>query len=247
MPTDPTDANARLMKPINPHVLVLYGATGDLARRKLLPGLFHLSRAGLLPECRIIGTALDDIDDAGFRAHTRAALDEFARRPRCPTDEWEEFAACLSYVSQSGRLPRPRRRHRQGRTRPRWRRPAPLLPEHPAGGGARGARAAPVGGPRRARDDRVGEAVRHRRRDALERSTTRCTRRSTRARSSASTTSSGRRRRSTSSPSGSRTASSSRSGTASTSRTCRSTSPRRSGSSSASASTSRRARTATWS
>ncbi len=40
------------------HVIVLVGATGDLARRKLLPGLFHLSEAGLLPErFRIVATS----------------------------------------------------------------------------------------------------------------------------------------------------------------------------------------------
>ena len=41
---------------IDEHVIVLFGATGDLARRKLLPGLFHLARAGLLPDrYRVIG------------------------------------------------------------------------------------------------------------------------------------------------------------------------------------------------
>ncbi len=40
------------------HVIVLFGATGDLAKRKLLPGLFHLHAAGLLPhEYRIIGSS----------------------------------------------------------------------------------------------------------------------------------------------------------------------------------------------
>ena len=58
--------------------MVLFGATGDLARRKLLPGLFHLAQAGLLPEFRIVGTSLDDLDDEGFRTFARGALDEFA-------------------------------------------------------------------------------------------------------------------------------------------------------------------------
>ncbi|MCW3044714.1 MAG: glucose-6-phosphate dehydrogenase, partial [Actinobacteria bacterium] len=49
----------RRMPPVMPHVLVLFGATGDLARRKLLPGLLHLIQAGLLPECQIVGTSLD--------------------------------------------------------------------------------------------------------------------------------------------------------------------------------------------
>jgi glucose-6-phosphate 1-dehydrogenase len=50
-----------------PHVVVLFGATGDLARRKLLPGLFHLTCSNLCPEIRIIGTSLDDLDSDAFR------------------------------------------------------------------------------------------------------------------------------------------------------------------------------------
>ena len=45
-----------------PQVVVLFGATGDLARRKLLPGLYHLATAGFIPQCRVIGVSLDDID-----------------------------------------------------------------------------------------------------------------------------------------------------------------------------------------
>src|SRR4051812_503012 len=42
----------------DPHVIVLFGALGDLSRRKLLPGLFHLERAGLMPQdYRILGTS----------------------------------------------------------------------------------------------------------------------------------------------------------------------------------------------
>ncbi|MDQ6947149.1 MAG: glucose-6-phosphate dehydrogenase, partial [Actinomycetota bacterium] len=51
------------MTPLAPHVIVLFGAGGDLARRKLLPGLLHLAQAGLLPDCRIIATSLEDLDD----------------------------------------------------------------------------------------------------------------------------------------------------------------------------------------
>ena len=63
MRSEPTDINSNLISPLRPHVMVLFGATGDLARRKLLPGLFHLAQAGLLPKCRIVGTSLDDLDD----------------------------------------------------------------------------------------------------------------------------------------------------------------------------------------
>ncbi len=63
-----------------PQVVVLVGATGDLARRKLLPGLFHLAGVGFIPGCRIIGVSLDDIDADGFRKIARGALDEFSTR-----------------------------------------------------------------------------------------------------------------------------------------------------------------------
>ena len=80
-----------------PQVVVLFGATGDLARRKLLPGLFHLSRAGFIPGCRIIGVSLDDLDLDGFRQAARGALDEFSSRKVTEAD-WHAFAAILDYV-----------------------------------------------------------------------------------------------------------------------------------------------------
>lgn len=58
--------------------LLLFGATGDLSRRKLLPSLCALDADGLLPEnLAIIGTARSDLDDAGFCDMARAALEEF--------------------------------------------------------------------------------------------------------------------------------------------------------------------------
>ena len=83
----------------NDHVIVLFGATGDLAKRKLLPGLFHLSAAGLLPEqFRIVGTSRRPLTDDEFRAAARKAVDEFGRREA--TDEtWDEFAESLSYAA----------------------------------------------------------------------------------------------------------------------------------------------------
>ncbi len=80
-----------------PQVVVLFGATGDLARRKLLPGLFHLANAGFIPECRIIGVSLDAIDADGFRAKARSALDEFSTRT-VTEDDWRAFAQRLDYV-----------------------------------------------------------------------------------------------------------------------------------------------------
>jgi glucose-6-phosphate 1-dehydrogenase len=80
-----------------PQVVVLIGATGDLARRKLLPGLFHLASAGFIPGCRIIGVSLDDIDTERFRELARASLDEFAGRKFTAADR-QTFATHLEYV-----------------------------------------------------------------------------------------------------------------------------------------------------
>ena len=97
-PGAPTDAAGAHLKPVPPHVIVLFGAAGDLAKRKLIPGLFRLEQSGLLPECRVIGTSLEDLDSDGFRQFAREACREFSRTE--PTDdEWMAFGASLSYVS----------------------------------------------------------------------------------------------------------------------------------------------------
>jgi glucose-6-phosphate 1-dehydrogenase len=83
--------------PDRPQVLVLIGATGDLAQRKLLPGLFHLSSAGFIPGCRIIGVSLDQIDVEGFRGIARQALTQFSTRKVVESD-WLAFADSLDYV-----------------------------------------------------------------------------------------------------------------------------------------------------
>jgi glucose-6-phosphate 1-dehydrogenase len=83
--------------PQYPQVVILVGATGDLSRRKLLPGLFHLSSAGFIPGCRIIGVSLDDIDTDGFRAIARGSLDQFSTRKVNDAD-WAAFAQTLDYV-----------------------------------------------------------------------------------------------------------------------------------------------------
>ena len=83
------------------HVSVMFGATGDLAKRKLLPGAFHLAAAGLLPErYRIIGSApaASAMSTEAFREHARQAVEQFGSSK--PTgDAWDAFAASLSFAS----------------------------------------------------------------------------------------------------------------------------------------------------
>jgi glucose-6-phosphate 1-dehydrogenase len=93
----PTDVTGAAVPPLEPHLIVLFGATGDLARRKLLPAMLHLSQVGLLPECRIVGTSLDDLDDDGFRHFAWEACKEFSHGD-VSEDVWSSFAANLAYV-----------------------------------------------------------------------------------------------------------------------------------------------------
>src|SRR3984893_16149067 len=80
------------------HVIVLFGATGDLAKRKLLPGWFHLYAAGLLPkEFRLIGSAPPNatMTDEQFREHAEESCEEFCITK--PEDgPWAAFAANVS-------------------------------------------------------------------------------------------------------------------------------------------------------
>ncbi len=82
------------------HVIVLFGATGDLAKRKLLPGLFHLHAAGLLPkDYRVIGTspAQYALTDEQFKEHAEeACLDFCITKPTDPS--WPSFAERLSFA-----------------------------------------------------------------------------------------------------------------------------------------------------
>jgi glucose-6-phosphate 1-dehydrogenase len=80
---------------------VLFGASGDLAARKLFPGFFRLYREGLMPEeFRIIGSGRHSPgSDDDFRTHVRKALEEHGECD--PNKGWDEFASRLSFVTSS--------------------------------------------------------------------------------------------------------------------------------------------------
>ncbi|MGH9020177.1 MAG: glucose-6-phosphate dehydrogenase [Acidimicrobiales bacterium] len=87
-----------------PTVFVLFGATGDLAKRKILPGLFHLAVAGLLPErYRVIGVARTKsaITDEMFRDLAYDATCQFGTN-KPEGDAWAEFAKTLSFSRADG-------------------------------------------------------------------------------------------------------------------------------------------------
>src|SRR3982751_2523984 len=79
--------------------LLLFGATGDLARRMLLPSLYGLDSDGLLPDdLRIFGTARTELDDGSFRERARAALEEHLQAGFYQKGIAERFLSRLHYV-----------------------------------------------------------------------------------------------------------------------------------------------------
>ncbi|MEC7762187.1 MAG: glucose-6-phosphate dehydrogenase [Pseudomonadota bacterium] len=85
--------------PVDPFDLVIFGGTGDLARRKILPGLYRRFFDGQMPdEARIIGAARSEMDEAGYRDFVRDAIKEFSGKRNDPKMV-SAFLEKLTYVA----------------------------------------------------------------------------------------------------------------------------------------------------
>jgi glucose-6-phosphate 1-dehydrogenase len=85
-------------KMVEPCSIVIFGASGDLTARKLIPALYHLFKEKQLPPAfRIIGFARREKTDESFRAELRAALDQFSRTQPVDAAVWSEFAGHVVY------------------------------------------------------------------------------------------------------------------------------------------------------
>ena len=84
---------------LEPFAMVIFGGTGDLSRRKLLPTLFHIYRQGELSrDFSIIGVGRSPFSDEEYRRLVYDALREFSEEP-FEEKEWEEFSRYLYYLS----------------------------------------------------------------------------------------------------------------------------------------------------
>jgi glucose-6-phosphate 1-dehydrogenase len=93
------DLGVRLTRTPAPAAIVIFGASGDLTRRKLMPALYSLSAQQMLPpETAIIGIARTEMDDDAFRALMREAVEGHGRTP-VDDEVWEGFARRLGYVT----------------------------------------------------------------------------------------------------------------------------------------------------
>jgi glucose-6-phosphate 1-dehydrogenase len=85
-------------KTLEPSSLVIFGASGDLTARKLIPALYQLFLAKQLPApFRIVGFARSPKTDEVWREEMKQALEKFSRRKPINADDWQRFAALLFY------------------------------------------------------------------------------------------------------------------------------------------------------
>src|SRR5271155_1050709 len=85
--------------PANPCVLVIFGASGDLTKRLLMPAFYNLACDGLLsPHLAIIGMALDELTTEEFRARMTADIKQFTTRKVFDERVWKDFVARLHYT-----------------------------------------------------------------------------------------------------------------------------------------------------
>ena len=92
--------------PVGPFDLVIFGGTGDLSRRKLLPALFHRWLDGQIPEgSRIIGSARSKMSTKAYRAFAREAC-EASAGDTFDAESWPQFARHLDYVTMDATNPK---------------------------------------------------------------------------------------------------------------------------------------------
>src|SRR5881398_2595666 len=85
-------------KAVEPCTIVIFGASGDLTARKLIPALYHLFRERQMPEpFRIIGVARREKSSESWRAELLEALEQFSRTKPVDQVVWKSFAPNLLY------------------------------------------------------------------------------------------------------------------------------------------------------
>ncbi len=95
----PTEYEQLSLPNADPCVVVIFGATGDLTKRKLMPALCRLCAEGCLESVRILGVGRSDMTDDAFQAFVREALDKSKKIEHLDEQEWRQFAEHLHYVT----------------------------------------------------------------------------------------------------------------------------------------------------
>ena len=102
MTENPLAAGERVRAIPPPTAMVVFGGSGDLAHRKIVPALYNLELHRLLPQnFAFVGSSRSEFSDDEYRADMRKAVEEFSRTQPIQHQVWESFASRLHYVSGS--------------------------------------------------------------------------------------------------------------------------------------------------
>ncbi len=97
---NPLRQGMRTARTPQPCTMVIFGAAGDLTRRKLLPALYNLALEGWLPSgFSVVGFARNEMTDDAFRDGMREAVDQFSRRRPLQPAAWDSFGQGMSYIT----------------------------------------------------------------------------------------------------------------------------------------------------
>src|SRR6266567_5528984 len=105
---NPLRTGLRLEKTAEPCVVIIFGASGDLTKRKLVPALYRLSQERLLPaEFAIVGFARSLMSHDDFRAKMKDAIVTYSEAKRVDDAVWDSFAKGIFYISGDVNNPEP--------------------------------------------------------------------------------------------------------------------------------------------
>ena len=108
---NPLREGIRLERTAEPCIVVIFGASGDLAKRKLVPALYRLVQERLLPaEFAIVGLARTQMSNEEFRAWMRRAVEEFSEAGKVDEEVWNSFAQAMHYLTADINTPEDYRR-----------------------------------------------------------------------------------------------------------------------------------------
>ena len=95
----PVHMQAPALPKAEPCVMVIFGATGDLMRRKLMPALWNLRNEGCLESVQILGVGRTPMSDDEFRSSMREALGTAGKNKEGDDAEWRKFAERIHYTT----------------------------------------------------------------------------------------------------------------------------------------------------
>src|SRR5215210_2056712 len=95
---NPLREGLRLERTAEPCTVIIFGATGDLTKRKLVPALYRLVQERLVPgEFAIVGAARTEMSHDDFRTNMKKAVQQFSEAKHVDEDVWASFAQGLYY------------------------------------------------------------------------------------------------------------------------------------------------------